>query len=79
MGDRGRSKRVCGDCGAALSMYSDDGRCAPCLRRFLDLCRSLPPVPSQVWADREIRDALAGWDFGTDPETKKLGWRKIGT
>jgi transcriptional regulator with XRE-family HTH domain len=63
--DRGRSKRVCGDCGAALSIYGDEDRCAPCQRTLLDLHRSLPPIPAQVWADREIRDALAGWDFGT--------------
>ena len=46
-------------------MYGDDERCAPCQRTFLDLYRALPPIPAQVWADREIREALASWDFGT--------------
>lgn len=31
----------------------------------MDLCHALPPIPAQVWADREVREALAGWDFGT--------------
>lgn len=65
MADQHRSKRICSDCGAELSIYGDEERCAPCQRTFLDLYRTLPPIPAQVWADREIRDALAGWDLGT--------------
>ena len=64
MADDQAPERMCEDCGRPLSVYNDESRCSTCQRSFLDLYRTLPPIPAQVWADREVREALAGWDFG---------------
>lgn len=33
-------------------------------RSFMELYRTLPPIPAQMWADRQVRDAFARWGFG---------------
>lgn len=47
----------CPDCGAHLSRYSDQPRCAPCTRAST--------LPVGIWEHPELAAALAEWDFGS--------------
>ena len=56
--------RRCGRCGCLLSAYNTDELCAACTRAALPPAEETPRVPVRVWADPEIREALAAWNFG---------------
>lgn len=56
--------RRCGRCGCLLSAYNTDELCAACTRAALPPAGETPRVPARVWADPEIREALAAWNFG---------------
>jgi transcriptional regulator with XRE-family HTH domain/tetratricopeptide (TPR) repeat protein len=56
--------RRCGRCGCLLSAYNTDELCAACTRAALPPAAETPRVPARVWADPEIREALAAWNFG---------------
>ncbi len=56
--------RRCGRCGCLLSAYNTDELCAACTRAALPPVDETPRVPVRVWADPEIREALAAWNFG---------------
>jgi transcriptional regulator with XRE-family HTH domain len=59
------ASRRCTRCGCRLSAYNADDLCGACSRAAV-----LPPaddtaqVPARVWADPEVREALAAWNFG---------------
>lgn len=46
----------CPDCGARLSRYSDQPRCAACTRASA--------LPAGIWEQPALAAALAAWDFG---------------
>lgn len=52
-----RGRGVCPGCGAFLSRYSDQARCAACVRSSV--------LPQGLWADPVIGEALVRWDFRT--------------
>lgn len=54
--------RACERCGAALSRYNPDAKCAACQRIAPE---AQPAIPARVWQVREVRQALQGWDFRT--------------
>jgi transcriptional regulator with XRE-family HTH domain len=56
--------RRCGRCGCLLSAYNRDELCAACTRAALPPTEETPRVPLRVWADPEVREALAAWNFG---------------
>ena len=56
--------RRCGRCGCLLSAYNRDELCAACTRAALPPAEETPRVPIRVWADPEVREALAAWNFG---------------
>ncbi len=56
--------RRCGRCGCLLSAYNRDELCAACTRAALPPAEETPRVPVRVWADPEVREALAAWNFG---------------
>ena len=56
--------RRCSRCGCLLSAYNTDELCAACTRAALPPADETPRVPVRVWADPEIREALAAWNFG---------------
>lgn len=58
------SGRRCGRCGCLLSAYNTDELCAACARAVLPPAEETPRVPVRVWADPEVREALAAWNFG---------------
>ena len=63
MSEEEPDRRACESCGYPLSRYNRGTRCASCQRTLLDLYGSMPVVPAQVWADKDVRVALANWDF----------------
>ncbi len=56
--------RRCGRCGCLLSAYNRDDLCGACTRAALPPAEETPRVPVRVWADPEVREALAAWNFG---------------
>ncbi|MDI5972240.1 helix-turn-helix domain-containing protein [Streptomyces sp. SL13] len=47
-----------------LSSYNTDALCGACTRAGLPPADDTPRVPVRVWADPEVREALAAWNFG---------------
>ncbi|GAA1881035.1 helix-turn-helix domain-containing protein [Streptantibioticus ferralitis] len=56
--------RRCARCGCLLSSYNTDELCGACTRAALPPADDTPRVPVRVWADPEVREALAAWNFG---------------
>ncbi len=56
--------RRCDRCGCVLSAYNTDALCGACTRAGLPPADETPRVPVRVWADPEVREALAAWNFG---------------
>ncbi|MDF3293122.1 helix-turn-helix domain-containing protein [Streptomyces silvisoli] len=56
--------RRCARCGCLLSSYNTDELCGACTRAALPPADDAPRVPVRVWADPEVREALAAWNFG---------------
>lgn len=56
--------RRCVRCGCRLSAYNTDELCGACSRAALPPAAETPRVPVRVWADPEVREALAAWNFG---------------
>lgn len=59
-----RGNRRCSRCGCVLSAYNTDEYCGACARAALPPAEGTPRVPVRVWADPEVREALAAWNFG---------------
>ena len=59
-----RGSRRCNRCGCLLSAYNTDEHCGACARAALPPAEGTPRVPPRVWADPEVREALAAWNFG---------------
>lgn len=57
-------RRECAGCGCLLSTYNHDELCAACTRTRGAPVGELPRVPDWVWADPDVRQALADFDFG---------------
>ncbi|MCQ4081205.1 helix-turn-helix transcriptional regulator [Streptomyces sp. RB6PN25] len=58
------ASRRCRRCGCRLSAYNADELCGACARAELPPADDTPRVPARVWADPEVREALAAWNFG---------------
>jgi transcriptional regulator with XRE-family HTH domain len=56
--------RRCSRCQCRLSAYNTDELCGACSRAALPPADDTPRVPARVWADPEVREALAAWNFG---------------
>ncbi|MFJ7589575.1 helix-turn-helix domain-containing protein [Streptomyces sp. NPDC097617] len=53
-------KRVCSQCGGAVSQYNPESRCAPCSRVGREA-----GIPDRAWRDECVYRALTAWDFAT--------------
>ncbi|MBV9025150.1 MAG: helix-turn-helix transcriptional regulator [Streptomycetaceae bacterium] len=56
--------RRCSRCRCRLSAYNTDELCGACSRAALPPADDTPRIPARVWADPEVREALAAWNFG---------------
>lgn len=54
----------CGRCACRLSRYNSTAYCSGCTRQMREDPPMRPVVPPHVWHSKDIRDALAGRDFG---------------